>query len=83
MQKIIKIQFAAVRRIANLVDLEKCCKMRIWMQKSASIQKRTSLLKLGVPHWSGRGHLGIFVAHQTNRQIADQRPSTTAVNKPF
>ena len=47
----------AVQRFANLVDLEKCCKMRIWMQKSALIQTRTSLLKLGVPHRSGRGHV--------------------------
>ena len=37
----------AVQRFANLVDLEKCCKMRIWTQKSASIQKRTSLPKFG------------------------------------
>ena len=34
-----------MQRIANLVDLEKCCKMSIWTQKSASIQKRTSPLK--------------------------------------
>ena len=34
-----------MQRIANLVVLEKCCKMRIWMQKSASMQKRTSPLK--------------------------------------
>ena len=34
-----------MRRIANLVDLEKCRKMSIWLQKSASIQPRTSLLK--------------------------------------
>ena len=26
----------------NLVDLEKCCKMSIWLQRSASIQPRTS-----------------------------------------
>ena len=36
-----------MQRIANLVVLEKCCKMRIWMQKSASMQKRTSPLKFG------------------------------------
>ena len=36
-----------MRRIANLVVLEKCCKMRIWVQKSASMQKRTSPLKFG------------------------------------
>ena len=34
-----------MQRIANLVFLEKCCKMRIWVQKSASMQKRTSPLK--------------------------------------
>ena len=31
------LTFGAMQRIANLVDLEKCCKMRIWMLKSASI----------------------------------------------
>ena len=31
----------AVRRIANLVDLEKCWKMTIYLQKSVSIQPRT------------------------------------------
>ena len=36
-----------MQRIANLVVLEKCCKMRIWAQKSASMQKRTSPLKFG------------------------------------
>ena len=38
-------EYGAVRRCANLVDLEKCFKMSIWLQKSASIQKRTSPLK--------------------------------------
>ena len=40
-------EFGAVQRFLNLVDLEKCCKMRIWTQKSASIQQRTSPLKFG------------------------------------
>ena len=31
-----------------LVDFEKCCKMRIWTRKSASIQPRTSLRKSDV-----------------------------------
>ena len=35
----------AVRRIENLVDLEKCWKMSIWSQRSALIQRRTSPLK--------------------------------------
>ena len=36
-------EFRAVRRrVLNLVDREKCCKMSIWTQKSASIRKRTS-----------------------------------------
>jgi len=34
-----------VQRFVNLEDLEKCCKMSIWLQKSASIQPRTSLPK--------------------------------------
>ena len=32
----------AVQRCGNLVDLEKCCKMSIWTQRSALIQPRTS-----------------------------------------
>ena len=40
-------EIESVQRIANLVVLEKCCKMRIWVQKSASMQKRTSPLKFG------------------------------------
>ena len=35
----------AVQRIAKLVDLEKCFPMSIWLQRLASIQKRTSLSK--------------------------------------
>ena len=31
-----------MQRIANLVDLEKCFQMSIWLQESASIQARTS-----------------------------------------
>ena len=38
-------EFRAVQRIANLVDLEKRCKMSIWVQKSALIQPRTSFSK--------------------------------------
>ena len=33
-------------QLAHFVDLEKCCKMSIWLQKSASIQPRSSPLKL-------------------------------------
>ena len=40
-------EIGTVQRIANLVVLEKCCKMRIWVPKSASMQKRTSPLKFG------------------------------------
>ena len=29
-------------QLAHFVDLEKCCKMSIWLQKSALIQPRTS-----------------------------------------
>ena len=39
-------EIAAVRRGVYLVDLGKCCKMSIWSQKSASIQPRTSCLKI-------------------------------------
>ena len=38
-------EIGAVQRCDYFVDLGKCSKMRIWTQKSASIQKRTSLPK--------------------------------------
>ena len=46
----ILINFAKILQICLreddfLVDFEKCCKMRIWTRKSASIQRRTSLVK--------------------------------------
>ena len=41
----LNFEFGAVQRCANLVDLEKCLNMNIWLQKSASIRKRTSPLK--------------------------------------
>ena len=34
-----------VQKYENLVDLEKCFPMSIWLQRLASIQKRTSLSK--------------------------------------
>ena len=37
-----KIEFGAVRKCVHLVDLEKCCKMSIWLQKSASIENEPS-----------------------------------------
>ena len=43
-----KFDFGAVQRFANLVDLEKCCKMSIYLQKSASIQLKSSPDKFAV-----------------------------------
>ena len=43
-----KFEFRAVQKRANLVDLERCCKITIWWPKSASIQPRTSLGKSDV-----------------------------------
>ena len=40
-----KFEFRAVQKSANLVDLEKCCKMIIYLQRSALIQPKTSLGK--------------------------------------
>ena len=38
-------ELGAVQRCVNLVDFEKCKKWTIWLQNSASIEKRTSPLK--------------------------------------
>ena len=52
--KILKI-FAKFLKIqlAHSVDLEKCCKMSIWLQKSVLIQPRTSLGKSDVSWLTG------------------------------
>ena len=44
----LKNEFRVVQKCANLVDLEKCCKMTIWLRKSVLIQPRTSLRKSDV-----------------------------------
>ena len=41
----IYLKIRAVQRNAHLVDLEKCWKMNIYLQRSASIQPRTGLRK--------------------------------------
>ena len=41
------IKFGAVQRHVNLVDLEKCSKTSIWMQKSVPIQPRTDKNEIG------------------------------------
>ena len=35
-------EFGAVRKCANIVAIEKCCQSHVYLQKSASIQPRTS-----------------------------------------
>ena len=47
-KKFLKLEFRAVQKCVNLVDLEKCCKLTIWLPKSALIQPRTSLGKSDV-----------------------------------
>ena len=46
---------AKVQKNANLVDLEKSCKMSIWLQKSVLTQPRTSLPKL-FQRGNAKGH---------------------------
>ena len=41
-----KIEFGAVQRLVNLVDLKTCCKLNVWLQLSASILLRTDRPKL-------------------------------------
>ena len=48
-QTFANFEFGTVQRFMNLVDLEKCWKITIWLQKSASIQPRTSLPKFDQP----------------------------------
>ena len=39
------LEFGTVQRNYDLVDLEECCKMSIWLQKTVLIQLRTSVGK--------------------------------------
>ena len=41
-----KLRFERRRIVKNLVDLPKCCRMSIWLPKSALVPPRTSLSKL-------------------------------------
>ena len=61
-------EFRPVRRNVDLVDLEKCCKMIPWSQKSASIQRRTSppkFLENRGPEWECRGSITQLSAFRT------------------
>ena len=81
-------EFGAVQKFVNLVDLEKCCKMSIWLQKSASIQPRTSLSKFA-KNWPKvrlkvRLKIAFFTRREatTSKQPHDQRYKNH-FKKPF
>ena len=60
-----------------LVDLEKCCKMRPWLQKSASIQPRTSPGKSDVSWTKAVSYRGgsdrISQAKETEKRQKNER----------
>ena len=56
-----------MQKYENLVDLEKCCKMSIWLQRLASIQKRTSLSKFAKISPEVRKKVRINIGFQTQR----------------
>ena len=48
-----------MQKCVELVDLDKCWILCVFLQRSASMQPRTSLLKFlsyRSQHWSARGH---------------------------
>ena len=47
--------FGAVQKRANLVDVDKCCKMTIELYKSALIHPRAELPKVGLPVYRSTG----------------------------
>ena len=58
----------------SFVDLEKCCKMSIWLQKSALIQPRTSLRKLIRRRRDRRGRaIGPLCPRGTKQDFAGAR----------
>ena len=42
-------EFGTVQTFAHLVDLDKCCKMNVYLQALVSIQQRTSAAKFAEP----------------------------------
>ena len=70
----------------NLVDLEKCCKMSIWLQNWASIQQRTSLDKFCIfwlENWSLiRSQTTVFNSNFPAKNCRTCRGSFFAVSKP-
>ena len=48
-EKTENVDFGAVDKCANLVDLEKCWKINMWLQKSVLMQPRKEHLKFGLP----------------------------------
>ena len=58
-------EIRAAQNCENLVDLEKCCKMTIYLQRSAPIQPRTSLGKSDVSwlmHPDEEDHAGCMIS---------------------
>ena len=85
-----KIEFGAVQKDVNLVDLEKCCKMSIWLQKSVLIQPRTSLGKSDVSRGSrrdlrqdpgGGGGWAVTLSHDANRTCSRRATRPASAGK--
>ena len=78
-----KFEIGAVQRNANLVDLEKCCKLRLLSISEVSIQKRTSPLKFAhlaeksengsVSNLSTKVHAVLLLRGGRGRRAVDRR----------
>ena len=79
----IKIEFRPVRRNVDLVDLEKCCKMIPWSQKSASIQRRTSPPKFLENRGSRMGVPGVMIRASASRIRRDRVLSRLSLLRRF
>ena len=81
-EKIRKFENLAHEKDVEFVDLEKCCKMSIWLQKSASIQPRTRKIRFHSTIYSRAylpprfGYVGYVVKDNLSREPAAVTSST-------
>ena len=76
-EKKTNFEIGAVQRFVNLEDLEKCCKMSIWLQKSASIQPGTSL-----PKFQGRVSFTVSFTYGSYRAKSAAQPGRPTLHRP-
>ena len=77
MRKTRMFVLGAMQKLTNLVELEKFCRMSLWLQKRASIQPRTDIPKFELPvyRYTGSGISVYRDMHRPSRHIPSKERS--------